>query len=114
MAIVFLWRLRLQAVPLGTSYLPSALCVTRQKNFSRPEICFHVQWTNRKRQYSSDSLSNSDSSLCEGKALCGTTSPRVTVLALFYESVNRLTETKEIEKKTTTRTQQQKQIGQKN
>ena len=44
-------------------------------------------------------MSNSDSALCEAKAICGTTSPRVTVLALCYEAVNRLTETKKIEKK---------------
>ena len=44
----------------------------------------HNQRTNR--QYS---LSNSDYALCEAKAICGATSPRVTVLALFYESVNR-------------------------
>ena len=56
----------------------------------------HDQQTNRKRQYS---LSNNDSTLCEAKAICGMTSPRVTVLALFYESVNRLMETKEIKKK---------------
>ena len=56
----------------------------------------HDQQTNRKRQYS---LSNNDSALCEAKAICGMTSPRVTVLALFYESVNRLMETKEIKKK---------------
>ena len=53
----------------------------------------HDQRTNRKRQYS---LSNSDAN--------GTTLPRVNVLAFFYESVNRLTETKEIEKKKTTTT----------
>ena len=54
MAVVFLWRFRLQVVPLslGTPY-----------------------------------------------SLCGMTSPRVTVLALFHESVNRLMGTKEIKKK---------------
>ena len=56
----------------------------------------HDQQTNRKRQYS---LSNNDSALCEAKVIFGMTSPRVTVLALFYESVNRLMETKEIKKK---------------
>ena len=35
MAVVFLWRLRLQVVPLGTSYSLGASCVTRQKNFRR-------------------------------------------------------------------------------
>ena len=35
MAVVFLWRLRLQVLLLGTSYLLSASCVTRQKNFRR-------------------------------------------------------------------------------
>ena len=56
----------------------------------------HDEQTNRKRQYS---LSNNDSALCEAKAIFGMTSPRVTVLALFYESVNRLIETKEIKKR---------------
>ena len=50
----------------------------------------HDQQTNRKRQYS---LSKNDSALCEAKAICGMTSPRVTVLSLSYESVNRLMET---------------------
>ena len=36
--------------------------------------------------------------LCEAKAICGTTSLEITVLALFYESVNRRRKTKEIEK----------------
>ena len=56
----------------------------------------HDQQTNPKRQYS---LSKDDSALCEAKAICGMTSPRVTVLSLFYEWVNRLMETKEIKKK---------------
>ena len=43
--------------------------------------------------------SNRNSVLCEAKAICGTTLLRVTVLALFYKSVNRQTKTKEIEKK---------------
>ena len=50
----------------------------------------HDQQTNRKRQYS---LSKNDSALCEAKAICGMMSPRVTVLSLSYESVNRLMET---------------------
>ena len=40
--------------------------------------------------------------LCEAKTICGTPSPRVTALALFYESVKGGTETKEIETTTTT------------
>ena len=47
-----------------------------------------------KREYS---WSNRDSVLWEAKAICGTTSLRVTVLALFYESVKSGTKTKEIE-----------------
>ena len=37
--------------------------------------------------------------LCEAKAIFGTTLLEITVLALFYESVNRRRKTKEIEKK---------------
>ena len=59
----------------------------------------HDQWTKRTRQYTQ---SNSDSALCEAKTICGTTSPLVTVLALFYESVNRLiTESKKKNNNTT-------------
>ena len=77
-----------------TWHVVFAWCVVRDASEKfQASSCGHDQRTNRKRQYSSDSLSNSDSSLCEGKAICGTTSPRVTVLALFYESVNRLTKT---------------------
>ena len=36
--------------------------------------------------------------LCEAKAICGTRSLRVTVVALFFESVKRRTKTKKIEK----------------
>ena len=42
--------------------------------------------------------------LCEAKTICGTPSPRVTALALFYESVKGGTETKEIETTTATTT----------
>ena len=98
MAVVFLWWFRLQVVPLslGTSYSLTCgvSCVTHQKNFTRA-VTVTINGPTRKRQYS---LSNSNLALCEAKAICGTTSPRVTVLALFYELVNRLMETKEIEK----------------
>ena len=89
MAVVFLCRFRLQVVPLslGTSYSLSALCMTHQKNFTLGSSYGHHQRTNRKRQYF---LSNSNSALCEAKGICGTMLPRVTVLALFYESVNPL------------------------
>ena len=50
----------------------------------------HVQQTKRKREYS---WSNRDSVLWEAKAICGTTSLRVTVLALFYKSFKRGTKT---------------------
>ena len=132
-AVVLLWRFRLQVVPLslGTSYSLSASCVTSQKNFTQARSYGHDQRTNRKRQYSLSrendrterhfllTLSKSDSTLCKAKAMCGATLPSVIALALFYESVNRLTETKEIEKKNKTKqnkkkTRQQKQIEQKN
>ena len=48
------------------------------------------------------SLSNRDSVLWKAKAICGTTSLRVTVLALFYESVKRRTKTIRKSKTTTT------------
>ena len=64
----------------------------------------HAQQTKRKREYS---WSNRDSVLWKTKALCGTTSLRVTVLALFYESVKRGTKTIKKSKK-----QQLQQIGQ--
>ena len=50
----------------------------------------HAQQTRRKREYS---WSNRNSVLWKAKAICGTTSLRVTVLALFYESVKRGTKT---------------------
>jgi len=37
--------------------------------------------------------------LCEAIAICGTRSLRVTILALFYEPVERRTKTKKIKKK---------------
>ena len=67
----------------------------------------HDQRTNQKRQYS---LSNNDSALCEAKAICGMTSPRVTALALFYELVKRLMGTKEIKKNMTARTNWTKEL----
>ena len=48
------------------------------------------------------SWSNRDSVLWKAKAICGTTSLRVTVLALFYESVKRGTKTIRKSKKITT------------
>ena len=74
--------------------------MTRKKSFTQAFFSrgFNTH-RHEKRQYS---YSNSDlAALCEAKEICGTKSPRVTgtVLALFYESANRLTESKEIENK---------------
>ena len=59
----------------------------------------HAKQTKRKREYS---WSNRDSALWKAKAIAGRTSLRVTVLALFYESVKRGTKTIRKSKKTTT------------
>ena len=75
--------------------LKIASCVTRKKNFTRasfPRCLFTVTINGLSER--GNTQSNSDSALCEAKTICGTTSPWVTVLALFYESVNRLTESK--------------------
>ena len=94
-----LWRfiIRPRVVPLsfGPSYLLIASCVTRMKNFTRalfPQGLFTVTINGLSER--DNTQSNSDSALCEAKTICGMTSPWVTVLALFYESVNRLTESK--------------------
>ena len=100
------------------------------KDFARPTSHPVRGWTGKNKAFCSPGTQNgrrvikvySDSALCEAKAICGTTSPRTTVLALFYESVNRLTETKEIEKKknnnnnnnnTTTKTNWTKELNHK-
>ena len=93
MAVVFLWRLRLQVVPLGTSYSLGASCVMRQKNFRRAVAVTINGITER---------GNTPLALCliailhfvKEKRFVERRHLRVTVLALFYESVNRLTETK--------------------
>ena len=84
-----LWGFRLRVTPLSLS--PSCVTITKPQAFI--PSC-HAQQTRRKREYS---WSNRDSVLWKAKAICGTTSLRVTVPALFY---------KEIEKK------RQQQIGQ--
>ena len=83
MVVVFLWRFRKHR---GKNFITRAFFT----------LC-HAQCTKRKWGYSW-----SNRVLCEAKAICGTTSLRVAVLALFYASVKRGTKTKEIEKKTTT------------
>ena len=99
----FLWRfiIRPRVVPLlfGTSYSLVASCVTRKKNFTRalfPRCSFTVTINGLSER--GNAQYNSDSALCEAKTICGTTSPWVTVLALFYESVNRLTESKKTDR----------------
>ena len=81
----FLLWFRLRVAPLSLS----SSCVTHCKT-SRKKL--HA--TVRKREYS---WSNRDSVCWEAKAICGTTSLRVTVLVLFYESVKSGMKTKEIE-----------------
>ena len=94
--VVLLWGFRLRVAPLFT------WCVVRDalQNLKRAFIpSCHAQQTKRKREYS---WSNRDSVLWKTKALCGTTSLRVTVLALFYESAERGTKTIRKSKKITT------------
>ena len=63
---------------------------TRKKNFTRAAFsrCLFTVTINGLSKRG-NTQSNSDSALCEAKTICGTTSPWVTVLALFYESANR-------------------------
>ena len=78
----FLWRFSLRVVPLS----PSPSCLTRKQS-SRKEFCAgifssrfiygHAQRTKRKR----DTRRLMGMLLCDAKAICGTTSLRVTVLA---------------------------------
>ena len=98
-AIVFLWRfiIRPWVVPLlfGTLYSLIALCVTRKKNFTQalfPRCLFTVTINGLSER--GNTQCKSDSALCEAKTICGTTLPWVTALALFYESVHTLTESK--------------------
>ena len=90
-AVVFLWRfiIRPRVVPLlfGTSYSLIAWCVTHITRALFPRCLFTVTINGLSERGNTQS---SDSVLCEAKKICGTTSPWVTVLALFYESVNRL------------------------
>ena len=85
--LCFLWGFRLRVTPLSLSLS----CVTHYKTSS--EHLFPRVTLNR---------SNCDSVLWKAKAICGTTSLRVTILALFYESVKRGTKTIRKSKKTTT------------
>ena len=95
--LCFLWRFRLRVSLLSLFYSPS--CVMHYKP-SRKQLhaisCFLAS-------RSTDSWYNRDSVLWEAKAICGTTSLKATVLALFYESVKRGTKTKEIDTTTTTK-----------
>ena len=93
--LCFLWGFRLRVTPLSLS--PSY--VTHYKNLKRAFILScHAQQTRRKSEYS---WSNRDSVLWKAKGICGTTSLRVSVLALFYESVKKGTKTIRKSKKTT-------------
>ena len=75
--LCFLWEFRLRVTPLSLS--PSCVTITKPQA-SIYSLC-HARQTRRKREYS---LSNRDSVLWKAKAICGTTSLRVTVLALFH------------------------------
>ena len=74
--LCFLWGYRLRVTPL--SLIPS--CVTHYKTSS--ELLFPCVTLNRLGE-----RGNTPSVLWKAKAICGTTSLRVTVLALFYDSV---------------------------
>ena len=85
------WR-----VSLSPPFSPS--CVTRKKNFSG---AFYSPGLLTVTLNGLSERGNTHSLIAirhffETKAICGKTSPRVTVLALFYKSVRRETETKEI------------------
>ena len=99
----FLWRFRLRVVPLalslGTSYSVSASCVTRKKNFSRaffPRGLLRVTINGLSERGDTPSLISS-LHFVKQKRSVGRRHLEFTVLAFFYESVNRL-ETKEIKK----------------
>ena len=79
-AVVVLWwfiiRPRVVLLSLGTSYSLIASCVTRKKNFTQalfPRGLFTVTINGLSKQ--GNTQSNSNSALCEAKAICGTTSP---------------------------------------
>ena len=100
--LCFLWGFRLRVAPLSLS--PS--CVTHYKTSS--EHLFPRITLNRlSERGNTPGLITILYVLWKAKAMCGMTSLRVTVLALFYESVKRGTKTIRKSKK-----QQLQQIGQ--
>ena len=94
--LCFLWGFKLVRPSCVTH------CETSRKQLQATMFssCY-AQRTKRKRQYS---WSNRDSVPWKAKAICGTTSLRVTVPALFYESVKRGTKAIRKSKTTTTTT----------
>ena len=71
-AVVFLWRFtirpRVAPLSLGMLYSLIALCVTRKINFMQAIFNFMVTINGLSEQ--GNTQSNSDSALCEAKAIC--------------------------------------------
>ena len=86
--LCFLWGFRIRVAP--RSLRPS--CVTHYKTSSK-HLFPHVTLNRLSERGNTPSLIMILYVLWKAKAMCGMTSLRVTVLALFYESVKRGTNT---------------------